>query len=416
VSKKQQFNMRKGLFLILLLALITNNVFSQTYSGGNGSANAPYLISSKADMEAMASAVNGGNNYAGMYFLLTTDLTDITTVIGDLNAHPFSGIFNGNNNTIELNITSNNYVGVFGMIVNSTVKNLNVTGQILSSPGRYYLGGICGWAGRSTIFNCHSSVTISTSTQFVGGICGVASSSTVSMCSNIGNITNSGTAAITGGICGENGSSIVTNCFNIGDVSATSSNSFSYAGGICGQDFGTVINCYNTGNLYSSASGYNNPTSSFNSAYATGISTINIISSSSTAAISNCFNANNTITCVSERGNKITGRISDRPGESAFYQRVFNCYALPTTLINGSTVSSSDNRSKEGADTPLSSFQSESWIKTNLGWDFDNVWEMSDMNSIYQGLPILRPQQSPPIIIGKSSIISNRNVTMKIKR
>jgi hypothetical protein len=34
--------------------------FAQTYSGGSGSETSPYLISSKADMETLATTVNVG--------------------------------------------------------------------------------------------------------------------------------------------------------------------------------------------------------------------------------------------------------------------------------------------------------------------------------------------------------------------
>ena len=49
-----------------------------------------------------------------------------------------------------------------------------------------------------------------------------------------------------GGICGENGGTI-TNCYNSGVVIAV--NRKSVAGGICGYNEGTITNCYNSGNI-----------------------------------------------------------------------------------------------------------------------------------------------------------------------
>jgi uncharacterized repeat protein (TIGR02543 family) len=41
----------------------------------------------------------------------------------------------------------------------------------------------------------------------------------------------------------------------------------------------------------------------------------------------------------------------------------------------------------------MANFQSQSWIQSNLGWDFTNVWQMSATGSETQGLPILKWQQ-----------------------
>ena len=45
------------------------------FSGGSGTHESPYLISSKADMVALADAVEGGNTYEGKFFRLTKSLT-----------------------------------------------------------------------------------------------------------------------------------------------------------------------------------------------------------------------------------------------------------------------------------------------------------------------------------------------------
>ena len=76
----------------------------------------------------------------------------------------------------------------------------------------------------------------------VGGLCG-QNSGTVTNCYNTGNVA--GTRYV-GGVCGENYSGTVTNCYNSGSVTGTEN----YVGGVCGQnDSGTVTNCYNTGSV-----------------------------------------------------------------------------------------------------------------------------------------------------------------------
>jgi hypothetical protein len=83
--------------------------------------------------------------------------------------------------------------------------------------------------------------------------------------------------------------------------------------------------------------------------------------------------------------------------------------------INGLTVSNSDSNGLNGYDDLLSSFQSQSWIETNLGWDFNNIWTMSSIGSEHKGLAIL---QSPIYIItvsagagGSLSPATNQTVT-----
>ena len=128
----------KFFLVALCFWAFTNKAMGQGYSGGSGTENDPYLISSKADMEALANAVNNGNNYSqGKYFLLTQDITEvIVTVIGFYGCY-FAGTFDGGGHSINTNISvsmshySDNYfVGVFGNIRGATIKNLKVNGRI----------------------------------------------------------------------------------------------------------------------------------------------------------------------------------------------------------------------------------------------------------------------------------------------
>ena len=90
--------MKKTLFITFLFMLTLFSTYAQTHSGGSGTVNAPYLISSEADMIALANAVNNGTNYSYQkYFLLTQDLTIISTVIGysSTTRYTFQGVFDG---------------------------------------------------------------------------------------------------------------------------------------------------------------------------------------------------------------------------------------------------------------------------------------------------------------------------------
>ncbi|MCH5250654.1 MAG: hypothetical protein J1E98_12005, partial [Lachnospiraceae bacterium] len=70
---------------------------------GDGTAENPYKISSREDLETIAVAVNGGNDLHGVYFEQTKDIDlegDPWTVIGYVignTPHPFNGVYDGGN-------------------------------------------------------------------------------------------------------------------------------------------------------------------------------------------------------------------------------------------------------------------------------------------------------------------------------
>ncbi|GHV67908.1 hypothetical protein FACS1894199_14280 [Bacteroidia bacterium] len=365
------------------------------FSGGIGTEDLPYLISSKADMEALATFVNSGTTYSGTYFLLTRDLIgadSLTSSVGIRLNTPygtnfaFSGTFDGGEHEIEMKSAN----GVFGYLSGATVKNLGVQGTIsaltLASPSSTtyaYVGGIYGYASSSTISNCHNSATITSTLSsysglggysIVGGIGGYSSASLITNCYNSGSVSSSSEHLSTvGGICGDGNYEDVTisNCYNYGEI--LSSGYSSMAGGICGESI-SISNCYNMGNISST-------TSSLPSAGS-------ICGGGTNANINSCFAVNSIVTAKNNYGNNSSaiGRISGN--QSA----ITDCYAIKTMTINGATKNSSSTTEKDGCGTELSSFQSQSWIETNLGWDFNTVWGMSGINSPTQGLPIFKSQ------------------------
>lgn len=74
----------------------------------------------------------------------------------------------------------------------------------------------------------------------VGGVCG-NNAGTITNCYNAGNLTATGSVASVGGVCGCSIAPI-SNCYNIGTVTATSSDAD--ISGICGYYFGPIKNCY----------------------------------------------------------------------------------------------------------------------------------------------------------------------------
>lgn len=245
--------MKKLILLSLACVFISTSIFSQTYSGGSGVLTDPYLISSKADMEALATAVNGGKKYEGIYFKLTQNITGVTTIIGN-SSRPFCGHFRGEGYEINVNIKSSaTRIGIFANLDRATIKNLGVTGSIISTgTATAYIGAICGFvtipssssgmALATTISNCYNAATIEGGVYaYCGGICGRAATNssgngaTISNCYNTGNVTGAR-------VCGIGGTNI-SDCYNTGKISGQN------AGGGIAMSGETITKCFNTGEI-----------------------------------------------------------------------------------------------------------------------------------------------------------------------
>ena len=184
---------------------------------------------------------------------------------------PYTGTFDGGGYTIRglcvskrsyyngESYSESNHAGLFGKLSGATVKNLTVTGYV---DGRFYVGGIAGYADDTTkLLNCRNEciVVSGQSTypyisdpesviRYVGGIVGYNAGS-VTACCNAGTVTGiDSVGGITGGSTGT-----VSDCYNVGAVTASGQN----AGGIAGNG-GTVSYSYNVGTVTGGAEIANN--------------------------------------------------------------------------------------------------------------------------------------------------------------
>jgi hypothetical protein len=362
-------------------------VNSHAYSGGDGTEQNPYLISSKADMEQLASEVNDEQSHAGDYFLLTRDLTaaddTITFMIGAY-TKTFSGIFDGGKHEIAVKINATTIsVGLFSRIDGATIKNLGVSGSVTATISTYaYCGGICGRTeSNTTISNCYNKADVysesESASSFTGGIVGRVEGDKnviINKCYNTGNISSktSNYSSDVGGICGyinSNTKTTVSNCYNTGNIYSEADRSRSSSGGIAGESSdNAIINCYNTGNV--------SAVSSAHSSYIGGISGLG--PGSSSGKVQNCFVANCQIT-DSKPDPDLMGRIGGRPGANPLFHpdNYINDYAESSSVtINGKTVSNQDENKKNGIDITLANLQNKAWLASNLSWDFNNVWKI----------------------------------------
>ena len=85
----------------------------------------------------------------------------------------------------------------------------------------------------------------------VGGVCG-NNAGTITNCYNAGNLTAIESRATIGGICGYNNGGTIANCYNTGTVTATGS--VASVGGVCGCSIAPISNCYNIGTVTATSS------------------------------------------------------------------------------------------------------------------------------------------------------------------
>ncbi len=226
-------------------------------SGRDGStAEKAYLITTPADLDLLASKVNGGTNYYGKYFEMGADITysydglgeneSNYTAIGTGSGNYFKGKFDGKGHTvsgIRIYMDGTNNQGIFGKITEyAEVKNVTIADARIT--GHYYVGGIVGWNSYGTVENCHALSTVTVSgTSNIGGITGY-NEGTVKGCTSAATVSGSNGSYYVGGIAGGNPGGTTQDCLVLGgSVSGSSS-----VGAIAGSNDGggTLTNNYHT--------------------------------------------------------------------------------------------------------------------------------------------------------------------------
>ena len=138
---------------------------------GNGTAEAPFIISSEDDWNTLAAIVAGGKSFSGKYVQLNADIT-VSTMVGT-QEQPFSGTFNGNGKKLTLSLgteadpIAEESVAPFRYINGATIQNLVIDGTVYTA-GEY---GSClvGKAdGTCLIKNCKNVATLNSSVEGEG--------------------------------------------------------------------------------------------------------------------------------------------------------------------------------------------------------------------------------------------------------
>ena len=252
---KNTFNI-KTLAAIVALFLVSLRASAQ-FSGGNGTENNPYIITTPAQLAQLATLVNEGNtNYNDKHYILGNDL-DLSEYGEDFNGgagwipigvnNSFRGVFDGNNKIITslyIRNTSFKDIGLFGVLEEGMIKNLGVVDVEVNDNNSTNIGGVVGCNFYSSVLNCYNTGYVS-GTYVVGGVVGWNYVGIVLNCYSASTLNVLGvTTSTAGGVVGMNGFGTVCNSYSISILTASGLYGANI-GGVVGLNYidGIISNC-----------------------------------------------------------------------------------------------------------------------------------------------------------------------------
>ena len=251
--------------LALMMALgVTTMAWAEEDWTGSGTEADPYVITTEAGLNKLATNVNNGELYSGKYFKLGASITVTDwTPIGQKGSetNKFAGTFDGNGQTVTINGIKSDldsafggYAGFFGAVKDATIKNLTVAGTINGSD---VAGVVARLDGASKVINCINKANV-TGTSKAAGITVKIDGANVVIddCTNDGEIkcnTVNGAAGIV--VYAQGANFTINGCTNNGKISGP------FVGGVVfnvsDSGSGIVKNCVNNGSVHSTNAGQN---------------------------------------------------------------------------------------------------------------------------------------------------------------
>jgi hypothetical protein len=293
------------------------------YSGGDGTAETPYLLSTAADLATLADTQADW----GKWFILTADVDLKSTVpakpIGSRPA-PFTGVFDGGGHSIRgltadsTDVTSTPF-GLFGSLgLPAVVERLRLIAPSVKTAGNGSTGALAGE---------------------------VAQGATIQQCSVEGGSVSAPASDAAGGLVGDNGGTI-RECY-----STTSVTALGLAGALLGRNTGLVENC----------------------AAAAAVTTLKVGTGTAAAGLAGA-----------DVGGTIRFCLATSPGVTGARVAGLVGYASPTTTITNGVCNKVVAKAVENwpADVPGLAWCEEasnlasSTFFTDLGWDLRGAWFM----------------------------------------
>ena len=233
--------------LCLCIVVLAASVWAGTYSGGNGSEEEPFLISTAADMNEIGTHPEDFNDH----FLLINDINmaeytgNSFNIIGPNSTTPFTGVFDGNDHTIA-NFTyqsaSSNYIGIFGLVSdpNAVIKDLTLIDPNVNDGTGIGVGSLIGFMDAGTIVGCCIDGATILGDTAVGGLVGFNSYGTIENCYVVAKVSGSN---FTGGLVGWNHLGTIEDCYVSSIVFGGG------PGGLAGLNTSTIKNCCSDGEI-----------------------------------------------------------------------------------------------------------------------------------------------------------------------
>ena len=404
--------MKKALSIVLSLMLLLAVVPVGTISAGAAEDDV-------IEIRTIAELYNINNNMSGNYKLMNDiDMTNDVAVGGDWDfmgngwepigsngiytSKAFTGTFDGDGHKIiGMRIVVNTKPSgtgtiYLGLFSNNagTIKNLDIDSTSKVSNG-YYSGGICAY-NSGNISNCINAASVS-SYQYSGGISAYSKSGNIIDCHNTGYIYS---------------------------YSSDTSNYYAFSGGISGHtESGEIKNCYNLGSISSSS---NISRSKYYTSDAQSVSSYSFsggICGRNNSIVNSCYNAGSVSSLAKSRIIGNTPYTLTAPTQLSSYSYAYcggicglsnnnniaNCYN--TKKITSTATSSSEDRHYPSNPSSASSYNYIGGICGNHNEgnisDCYNTAEIDssvDSSAIYQYY-----NKNSDTIIDKAGEVSNSN-------
>lgn len=415
---------------------------------GGDTEDEPLLLYDENELKQLATLVNSGESYDGIYIKLNNEiqLSGIWIPIGT-EANPFMGHFDGGNfAVIGLKMTSaTKCSGLFGVVKGESHSNMaSIANVVLKSSAiesgydivanNPFVASVVGYVvDNVNIKSCVSELKLKLR-KMSGGIVGSVGTSAdaqyptlandrlnvyIEDCHNKGDIdmiglTSTPPAYNLGGITGIN-MGYVNRCSNTGNIQLTT-NKFIQVGGIVGINLGEVRESYNTGIVEGTGQtggivgfGVGTCAHSIYDCYNTGYIKSNANTSggiigavannaNATVTMINCYNIGNT----DNSAGGVIGALNKNP---KFIIRF--CGAIQTKLVGndandlsgdtGMTLDRADRLRTLSKEQMMkkSTFTTDKWSSASPNWDFNEVWAIDEGRST----PYLKNNKQTPLPI-----------------
>ncbi len=346
---------------------------------GDGTEESPFEISSTVEFNNYSSLIKSDNaNYGSKYYKLVgnIDFADAAMMPFGTSSYPFTGTFDGNGYSLyNVSINNSECSGVIGYMNAGTVKNLSVSYKDMTSRGNF-----------STL-------------KFFGGIVGniePASEKNVNIegCSTDGDIVLSDSNTVyMGGVIGqvktENGNLYVENCVSYMSFDAQTV-SDSYVGGFVAyakagssKDY-TFKNCVSFGdiklvsnNISSTAAGFAAYVNKDEKGWSGWASDEEAELAATSYHFESCAALGN-VYSESPSNVYIGGFIAKTDGSGTVNKS--KIYRNASQTVGGSVGKVTVNTLATA--TSLETFKTQAFYSNTLGFDFTNIWYMSDVDDI----------------------------------